>query len=97
MLITSSNAIFTQREFSWQLPQVAFGKHTRPSPNQPLLHTHSCFPGPMWLQAACKNRREITAQKATINQVTTMLATSKNVLFPGPNHLLTIGIDDLTL
>ena len=28
-----------------------------------------------------------TAQKkATIHQVTTMLATSKNVLFPGPNH-----------
>ena len=26
-----------------------------------------------------------------------MLATSKNVLFPGHNHLLTTGIDDLTL
>ena len=26
------------------------------------------------------------AQKATIHQVTTMLATSKNVLFPGHNH-----------
>ena len=25
-------------------------------------------------------------QKATIHQVTTMLATSKNVIFPGPNH-----------
>ena len=30
----------------------------------------------------------ITEQKATIHQVTTMLATSKNVLFPGHNHLL---------
>ena len=38
-----------------------------------------------------------TAQKATIQQVTTMLATSKNDLFPGHNHLLTTGIDDLTL
>ena len=28
---------------------------------------------------------------------TTMLATSKNVLFPGHNHLLTTGDDDLTL
>ena len=26
-----------------------------------------------------------TAQKATMHQVTTMLATSKNVLFPGQN------------
>ena len=38
-----------------------------------------------------------TAQKATIHQVTTMLATSKNVLFPGHNHLLTIGTDYPTL
>ena len=37
------------------------------------------------------------AQKATIHQVTTMLATSKNVLFPSPNHLLTIGADDQNL
>ena len=36
-------------------------------------------------------------KKATINQVTTMLATSKNVLFPGHNHLLTTGTDDSTL
>ena len=26
-----------------------------------------------------------------------MLATSKNILFPGHNHLLTTGIDDPTL
>ena len=36
-------------------------------------------------------------KKVTIHQVTTMLSTSKNVLFPGYNHLLTIGADDLTL
>ena len=35
-----------------------------------------------------------TAQKATIQQLTTMLATSKNVLFAGYNHLLTTGTDD---
>ena len=29
--------------------------------------------------------------------VTTMLATSKNVLFPGHNHLLTTGTDDPSL
>ena len=36
-------------------------------------------------------------KKATIHQVTTMLATSKNVLFPGHNHLLTISTDDPSL
>ena len=30
-------------------------------------------------------------KKATIHQVTTILATSKNGLFPGHNHLLTTG------
>ena len=35
-------------------------------------------------------------KKATIRQLTTMLSTSKNGLFPGPNHLLTTGADDPT-
>ena len=35
-----------------------------------------------------------TAMKATSHQVTAMLATSKNVLFPGHNHLLTTGTGD---
>ena len=38
-----------------------------------------------------------TAQKATMHQVTTMLATSKNVLFPDHNHLLTTATDDHSL
>ena len=33
-------------------------------------------------------------KKDTIHKVTTMLATSKGVLFPGHEHLLTTGIDD---
>ena len=33
-------------------------------------------------------------KKDTIHQVTTMLATSENVLFPGHNHLLTTVADD---
>ena len=37
------------------------------------------------------------SKKATIHQVTTMLATSKHVLFPGHNHLLTIGADNPSL
>ena len=35
--------------------------------------------------------------KNTIHQVTTMLAASKNVLFPCHNHLLPTSADDLTL
>ena len=38
-----------------------------------------------------------TEQKATIYQVTTTVATYKNVLFPGHNHLLTTSTDDPTL
>ena len=33
-------------------------------------------------------------KKATVHQVTTMLAISENVLFSGPNHLLTTGAND---
>ena len=36
-------------------------------------------------------------KKATIQQVITMLATSKNVLCPCHNHLLTTSANDLTL
>ena len=36
-------------------------------------------------------------KKATIHQVTTILTTSKNVLYPGQNHLLITGADDPTL
>ena len=36
-------------------------------------------------------------KKATIHQVTKMLDASKNVLFPGHNHLLTTGAYDLAL
>ena len=36
-------------------------------------------------------------QKATIHQVSTTLTTSKVVLFPGRNNLLTTGTDDPTL
>ena len=39
----------------------------------------------------------VTGQKATIHQVTAMLTTSTNVLFPGQNHLLTTGAHDPSL
>ena len=35
--------------------------------------------------------------KDTIHVLTTMLATSKDILFQGHNHLLTTGADDPTL
>ena len=37
------------------------------------------------------------ANKHTIHQVTTMLATFKHVIFPDHNHLLTTSADDPTL
>ena len=46
---------------------------------------------PLWLY------RHTYLKKNTIHQVTAMLATSKNVLFPGHNHLLPSGTDDPTL
>ena len=36
-------------------------------------------------------------KNVTIHQVTTILATSKTVLFPGHNHLLTTGTYDPSL
>ena len=39
----------------------------------------------------------VQRKQATIDQVITMLATSKNVLFPGHIHLQTTGADDLAL
>ena len=36
-------------------------------------------------------------KKAVIPQPTAMVSTSKDVLFPGDNHLLTTGADDPTL
>ena len=36
-------------------------------------------------------------KKATIHQLTTMLDTFTNVLFPGHNQMLTTGADDQTL
>ena len=39
----------------------------------------------------------ILGKKATIHQVTIMLANFKNALFPGHNHLLTIHANDPTL
>ena len=47
------------------------------------LHVDYCYPS--------------LRKKATNHQVTTLLDTSKNVLFPGHNHLLTTGTDDLSL
>ena len=37
------------------------------------------------------------AKKVTVHQVTTMLATSKNILLQSPNHLLTASADDPSL
>ena len=46
--------------------------------------------------AVCHSAKK-KKKKNTIQQVNTMLSTSKNVLFPGHNHLITTGTDDPTL
>ena len=43
------------------------------------------------------DRVSFTGQKNTIHQLTIVLSTSKNVLCPGHNHLLTTGTDDPSL
>ena len=48
----------------------------------------------LWSSTARCWSWDTLGKKATIHQVTTMLATSKNVLVPGPNHLLTTSADD---
>ena len=44
-------------------------------------------------------KRSNTWHADTVQQkvLSSMLFTSKNVLFPGPNHLLSISADDLRL
>ena len=51
----------------------------------------------VWIEILLNFMTIYTAQKANIHHVTTMLATSKKLLFPGHNHLLTTGTDDPTL
>ena len=49
------------------------------------------------MELLCHLNKYSLRKKATIHLVTTMLVTSKNVLFPGHNHLLTTGTDDPSL
>ena len=48
----------------------------------------------IYYRMMCVLRQIWLRKKATIHLVTTVLATSKIVLFPSPNHLLTTGADD---
>ena len=48
-------------------------------------------------QTTVKMCAQSLGKKATIHELTTMLSTSKNALFPGHNHLLTTGADGPTL
>ena len=56
----------------------------------------SLLRSPVIKQHKTQTQSYFSAKKAIIHQVTTMLATSENVLFPGHNHLLTTSTDDLT-
>ena len=70
-----------------------------------IIDNNSCLDKPMipvlilcmYLADLIKNISTYHCKKATIYQVTTMLATSENVLFPGRNHLPTTAADDLKI
>ena len=75
-------------------------KSTGDDPQPATTKTHVCIirwvpvfqhQGPIIVQ------QSLLRKKASIHQETTMLATSKNVQFPGHNHLLTIGTSDQLL
>ena len=76
------------------LSRLVINSHKRipPPPFPPSTHTYVTIISLYFHHNLLSLRK-----KATIHQLTTMLATSKNVLFPGHNHLLTTGTDDLTL
>ena len=56
-----------------------------------------CFPGGYNVKLYISRGRLAWWLLAFLHSVTTMLSTSKNVLFPGHIHLLTTGADDPTL
>ena len=49
------------------------------------------------MYTALYDNAKLLRKKATVHQVTTMLATSKTVLFTGHNHLVTTDADDPSL
>ena len=59
--------------------------------------------GNMWISVpesiaiSTGKAKQALHKQATIHQVTIMLATSRNVLFPGHNHLPTTGTDESSL
>ena len=62
-----------------------------------LKHTSICISCMISFHAKYAETAEVLlSKKAAIHQLTTMLATSKKVLFPGHNYLLTTGTDDTT-
>ena len=69
--------------------------------NDVYLHSLGHLPyRPVQMFLNSQQRVLSLGKKATIHQLTTMISTSKNVLFPGHNHLLTTGhsgVDDPTL
>ena len=63
-----------------------------------LMQAKSCFPrSNVYLIVGGEWKGVSVRKKAAIHKVTTMLVASENVLFPGLNHLLTTGTDDLSL
>ena len=63
-----------------------------------LTFQHECFQRVVVsLSPSASHHFLPLCKKVTIHRVTTMLATSKNVVFSGHNHLLTTSTDDPSL
>ena len=71
-------------QWQWSIWEWQWQLHTESKVKPSLIHYYS-------------STSYSHSKKKTIHQLTTMLSTSKNVLFLGHNHLLTTGADDLTL
>ena len=65
--------------------------------NIPIPWYHHSWFNSVPNMAQTETLRKTKTKKNIIHQVTIMLAVSKNVLFPGHNHLLNTGTNDSTL
>ena len=84
MVISWKDYAFSANYARWASHQAKWAKRGR-------KNTVNMYPNIQILHIQAQRK------KATIHQPTTMLSTSKNVLFPGHNYLLTTSADDPTL
>ena len=90
MWIQGLKALTTSLHCTTSYVKLTFS-HARYQPNHILLNISECIEVDDLIENTHKHP---LGQNATLHQVTIMLSTSKNDLFPGLNQLLTTGADD---